>query len=1104
MIDPDGGRFSYTFDAKNRLTVLVNPQSKRTSFSYDALDRLRDQRHANGTRTTHVYDNGGRLSVLANAKKNGTGINRYTYSYDAVGRKTRSQEYQGVVTWTYDKAGQLTREYRTGTGAFDVTHTYDPAGNRTQQLDSGTAAIYTHDAANQLLTETIFPSAKTTYTYDPAGNRTKKEAASATSFYAWDENNRLREAEPPAGAVTMTYNADGRRVQKQSPAETRKFVYDFEKVLQESDAGDATTREYTWTEEEYGDLVSECGDGETLYYEYDGVGSTADLVNDFETITDRYRYRAFGLKDHADARGGDLSGQIASGLPLRLGAKSAENRHTFVGKQGYYEDTEIDLYFLRNNYYDPAAGRFVGPDPLSYGVGPNLYPYCGNDPVNKTDASGFGDWDPSDAWSYLSEEDKQRWWTLRDQGWRLVTTQDGQTREDFNTGWNIYTDVYESTWKGWLEKGYDVDWVNDLYGIDYNEKQIWIDAAIDKNAAGYLSTVFDSITNEKPLPQEGGGWWDWIVPEWLKSAAAAALEGVKRGLTFAFNAALAALHIDPKEFWDAVGQITSDVGALVKTLVTKGTELIGNFLGGAKKGFENFVANIKDYLINGLLEWLKLPPALAKFDFAGAGVQEFAGLFFELIGYTWDNLIEMVKEAVGPKNIGIIANLYAKLAEVVDKGLFGWIQEEAAKLKEEAQDFLADLGKMGADILKQAGLEGVKIAGEAIAKNLLPLLFPASAVGKALLAIIDAVRWLWREKDKLLSLFEKVKTLFQKAMKGVSESEIAESVVGFLSGSVAPILSAVASIFGMGSIPERIKKVLEAVQKTAQKPIKTLLNALAKPITAIFDKLRSAIPGGLKDEDMPLVKPAEYGPEGKKQVWVTAQGEKVLTSDNPKEDLEKVLERGDKDKNARALELVKELKAKAKKLFDSLHTKAQNTQGIKNNVENVEKPLKPENLPSELEKGAGAAAGKCTESPDSNKVGEVAYGSTDLSRMVIEERKKQKVFTLRNFVVLEYCDDKGMLQTIVTISRSNLQFDENFGHAEKLALEELETRKVPKSRVTRVYSEFQPCSLPGAYCGTLLRREVSQAKITWSFEYGDKSSRERGRQALRNAIERLQ
>ena len=57
-------------------------------------------------------------------------------------------------------------------------------------------------------------------------------------------------------------------------------------------------------------------------------------------------------------------------------------------------DTETTLYYLQSRYYDPEIGRWINADdtaylgadgtPLSY----NLFAYCVNNPVNRTDING--------------------------------------------------------------------------------------------------------------------------------------------------------------------------------------------------------------------------------------------------------------------------------------------------------------------------------------------------------------------------------------------------------------------------------------------------------------------------------------------------------------------------------------------------------------------------------------------------------------------------------------------------------------------------------------------------------------------------------------------
>jgi uncharacterized protein RhaS with RHS repeats len=58
-----------------------------------------------------------------------------------------------------------------------------------------------------------------------------------------------------------------------------------------------------------------------------------------------------------------------------------------------------------HRYYDPSTGTWLTRDPIGYAGGINLYAFCGNNPVNWSDPSGFGslyrwiytgDWNASD------------------------------------------------------------------------------------------------------------------------------------------------------------------------------------------------------------------------------------------------------------------------------------------------------------------------------------------------------------------------------------------------------------------------------------------------------------------------------------------------------------------------------------------------------------------------------------------------------------------------------------------------------------------------------------------------------------------------------------
>jgi hypothetical protein len=75
-------------------------------------------------------------------------------------------------------------------------------------------------------------------------------------------------------------------------------------------------------------------------------------------------------------------------------------------------------------------------------------------------------------------------------------------------------------------------------------------------------------------------------------------------------------------------------------------------------------------------------------------------------------------------------------------------------------------------------------------------------------------------------------------------------------------------------------------------------------------------------------------------------------------------------------------------------------------------------------------------------------------------------------------------------------------HPERLVWERLESQRVRPSQVTRVYTELEPCFLPGNYCAMWLTR-FTEAEFSYSFDYGETAeSREDGiLDAIRHANE---
>ena len=128
----------------------------------------------------------------------------------------------------------------------------------------------------------------------------------------------------------------------------------------------------------YDNEDSVCGiiyNGVPYYFRKNLQGDIIEIVDKDAKRVARYSYDAWGACTVVSA-----SNVIGYANPFRY--------------RGYYYDIENKLYYLNSRYYDPAVGRFINADESKYSVTylnalyTNLFIYCGNNAVNKTDHIG--------------------------------------------------------------------------------------------------------------------------------------------------------------------------------------------------------------------------------------------------------------------------------------------------------------------------------------------------------------------------------------------------------------------------------------------------------------------------------------------------------------------------------------------------------------------------------------------------------------------------------------------------------------------------------------------------------------------------------------------
>ena len=405
---------TYNYDQNNRITKIVEniDGSKRNiRMSYDEDDRI--------TEWSKYYS-------------------KVQYAYDALGRvanmtTTHTKTDANIATETYTyydpasgKTSSLVSEYRTQSpGNYDVTYsyTYDDNGNILSVSDGTYSTTYVYDSANQLLRENNQKAEKTTvWTYDNAGNiKTRKEYAYTTGdvgtatdsvtyvygnsnwgdlltkydgqtitydgignplsdgtwTYSWKHGRELASMTDGTNTWNFTYNADGLRTRRTDGTDTYDYVY-LDGRLVKLTANDSGT-EYVmyFAYDADGTPLSVNYQGTTYYYVTNLQGDVVGILNQSGNVLVSYAYDAWGNPSEPT---GSAANKLGKYNPLRY--------------RGYVYDAESGLYYVTSRYYYPEVGRFINAD--TTGVleissdlyDKNLYAYCDNNPVMRSDYDG--------------------------------------------------------------------------------------------------------------------------------------------------------------------------------------------------------------------------------------------------------------------------------------------------------------------------------------------------------------------------------------------------------------------------------------------------------------------------------------------------------------------------------------------------------------------------------------------------------------------------------------------------------------------------------------------------------------------------------------------
>ncbi|WP_460319184.1 RHS repeat-associated core domain-containing protein [Pseudomonas ogarae] len=213
--DPDGGEHRFTWSRLSQLTEEILPDGSRRCFSYDALGRLLSRQDEHGALTHYQWDAVGRLLQVTLPN----GASR-TWRYNAYGKVTAERDEQGRLT-RYEYADDLHLvSRRLNPDGSELKYRYDSARLLLTEIENESGEKYQLDyTPNGLIRQQVgFDGQRTAYAYDLNGHLLEKtehgeDGSQRLTQYQRDAAGRLRVKTLPDGqAVEYRYDELGRLV----------------------------------------------------------------------------------------------------------------------------------------------------------------------------------------------------------------------------------------------------------------------------------------------------------------------------------------------------------------------------------------------------------------------------------------------------------------------------------------------------------------------------------------------------------------------------------------------------------------------------------------------------------------------------------------------------------------------------------------------------------------------------------------------------------------------------------------------------------------------------------------------------------------------------
>jgi len=318
------------------------------------------------------------------------------------------------------------------------------------------------------------------------------------------------------------------------------------------------------------------------------------------------------------------------------------------------------------------------------------------------------------------------------------------------------------------------------------------------------------------------------------------LQAENKGLVDKAIGAIKAVVNAIRELGAMLKNMQARVAGVAGEIIKAPARFLGNLIDGIKGGIVKFKDNILDHLRNGLLSWLfgalaeggiELPD---KFDLKGI-IKLLASIF----GLTWTNIRNRIVRQIGEKAMAAVekgVEIFSLLASQGVAGLWQMLMEK-----------LGDIKEMILEQAKEFVITKIITAG---ITWLISLLNPVAAFIKACKLIYDIVMFFVNNASRIMKFVNTVIDSVVDIVHG-NISGVINKINDALGQMIPILIGFLASILGLGGIGEKIRQIIQTLQKPVNKALDFIIKTglkLAAPIIrglkGIGSKIKSKVAAG--------------------------------------------------------------------------------------------------------------------------------------------------------------------------------------------------------------------------------------------------------------------